>query len=563
MKRLGALMSAGLFLFVSSSAGRQIPETRDRLTVRELLDGNVPAIVHNDYFKPVGATAPPSHRFSGVLHFSEKPMATALPDSDWQGAGQTVFPEFSLPVVSYQRDLIPLERGIILSGEKATSIWNVIVSPGRVWREPSDGGYSRRSLPFTLVNNAIGQARNGIAAFVFNDGTISTIAIQITQETAPVDAYSRTELHATVPARYEPRVFDDEARVVGDFEREVAARLPVRPWSDLPEAEHARARFNDDTIPSDLSAGALLIDGVLYAQSVPTRTAGSYPFPARMRHGVFSVTKTLSMALSMFYVAHKYDDAVFDTLITDYVPILADHAGWRGVTFAHTLGMATGVRGAEEGSAIHPFIVARTASDKLLAIQRLPDADPRPGERFEYYSTHFFVVSYALNQYVKARVGPDADYWSLVQRDVLDPLGIVHLPVQRTIESDGSRGTPVQAWGGYPTVEEAAKIAQLLINEGRLGERQLLSPTRIREALSSSLHRGYDTGGNQSYLHSVWRRPANLPGCVVHVPTMSGHGGNLVMMLPNGLVAIRFADDNDYDVTPMVHATELYRSSCP
>ena len=69
-------------------------------------------------------------------------------------------------------------------------------------------------------------------------------------------------------------------------------------------------------------------------------------------------------------------------------------------------------------------------------------------------------------------------------------------------------------------------------------------------------------GGNQSYLHSVWWRPANLPGCVVHVPTMSGHGGNLVMMLPNGLVALRFADDNDYDITPMIHATELFRSSC-
>lgn len=556
----GFLCALGLAVW---SAANGIPDSRDRLTVTALIEGDVPEIVHNDYFRPIGATDTPSHRFSGILHFSETTMVTALPDADWQGAGQTIFPEFSVPVVARDRDLIPLERGTILSGEKATSIWNVIVSPGRVWSESGDAGYSRAALPFTLVNNAIGQARNGIAAFIYNDGMISSVAVQITQETAPVDTYMRTELRAMVPARYEPRVFDDEARIVTDFEVERAARLPLRPWSDLQDAELARARFNDDTVPSDLSAGAILIDGVLYAQSVSTRTAGPFPYPERMRHGVFSVTKTLSMAVSMFYVAHKYDDAVFDTLITDYIPILADHQGWRGVTFAHTLGMATGVRGGEEGSAIHPFIVARTATAKLRAIRELPDADPRPGETFEYYSTHFFVLSYALNQYVKAREGPDADYWSLVQRDVLRPLGIVHLPVQRTIEPGGSLGTPTQAWGSYPTVEETAKIALLLSNQGRLGDRELLSPTRIREALSPSLEAGYDTGGNQSYLHSVWRRPANLPGCVVHVPTMSGHGGNLVMMLPNGLVAIRFADDNDYDVTPMVHATELYRSSCP
>jgi CubicO group peptidase (beta-lactamase class C family) len=281
-----------------------------------------------------------------------------------------------------------------------------------------------------------------------------------------------------------------------------------------------------------------------------------------MRHGVFSVTKTLGMGLSMFYIAQKYGDSVFDALISDYVPILADHPGWRGVTFAHTLGMATGNRGAETGVAIHPFIVARTAEAKMQAIRVLADAPPAPGETFDYASTHFFVLSYALNQFVKAREGPDADYWLMVTVDVLRRLDIGHLPISRTIEEDGGLGTPIMAWGSYPNVDEAAKIAQLLQDEGRYDGRQLLSQNKVREALVRTGLPGYDTGGNQSYLHSLWWRPANLPGCVVHVPTMSGHGGNLVMMLPNGLTAIRFGDDNHYDITPMVHATERYRLSC-
>jgi hypothetical protein len=151
----------------------------------------------------------------------------------------------------------------------------------------------------------------------------------------------------------------------------------------------------------------------------------------------------------------------------------------------------------------------------------------------------------------------------MVEEDVLRPIGVQHLPVARTIEPDDALGTPIMAWGSYPNLDETAKIAQLLQNEGRHDGRRLLSERRVREALDRSGRPGYDTGGNQRYFHSFWWRPANLARCVVHVPTMSGHGGNLVMLLPNGLTALRFADDNHYDITPMVRATERFRPSCP
>lgn len=43
---------------------------------------------------------------------------------------------------------------------------------------------------------------------------------------------------------------------------------------------------------------------------------------------------------------------------------------------------------------------------------------------------------------------------------------------------------------------------------------------------------------------------------------MSGHGGNYVIMLPSGAVAIRFSDANFYDIAHMVAVAEFYRSSC-
>jgi CubicO group peptidase (beta-lactamase class C family) len=536
--------------------------TRDQLTVRDLLDGHIPGVVHNGYFKAIGETEPPADRLSGMLHFSETTMATPLPDSTWEGRGQTVFPEFSVSFISHEQHLIPLERGILLSGVGGASFWNIIVGPGRVWQERADGGYSRAAFPFTLTSNGVGQARNGVATFVYNSSTVSNVAIQVTQETAPFDTYLRADFHAVIPATYEPAELEGEADYIARFERELAARLSVRPWTELHNSELARRQYHEGALESDVSAAALLIDGVLYVQELETRSGGPYPFPDEMRHGVFSVTKTLGMGLAMFYVAHRYGDDVFEALITDYVPILANHPGWQGVTFAHTLGMATGNVGGETGAAIQPFIVARTAEAKLGAIRRFPDAPPAPGEVFNYASTHFFVLSYALNEYVKARQGPDADYWLMLKEDVLRPLGIDNLPLSRTIEEEEKLGTPIMGWGSYPTVNEVARIAQLLQDEGRFGGEQLLSAIKVREALSQAWHPGYDTGGNQSYYHSVWRRPAHLFRCVVHVPTMSGHGGNLVMMLPNGLTAIRFGDDNRYDITPMVRAIERYRSSC-
>ena len=40
-----------------------------------------------------------------------------------------------------------------LPGKGARSYWTVIPQPGRVWREPGDGEWSRAALPLMLVND--------------------------------------------------------------------------------------------------------------------------------------------------------------------------------------------------------------------------------------------------------------------------------------------------------------------------------------------------------------------------------------------------------------------------
>ena len=62
-----------------------------------------------------------------------------------------------------------------------------------------------------------------------------------------------------------------------------------------------------------------------------------------MRHGVFSVTKSLGAALALLRLAQKYGDGVFDLKIKDYVTVTAAHDGWERVTFGDALNMATGI----------------------------------------------------------------------------------------------------------------------------------------------------------------------------------------------------------------------------
>jgi hypothetical protein len=257
-------------------------------------------------------------------------MRTPHPDVTWMGPGNTLFPAFSLPVATRGEWLVPLERDIILSGRGAGgsggSLWNVIANPGRVWEEPTDAGYSRAALLLTFTDNYVGQARNGLATFVFNDLEMSPVAFQITQETSPSEEYRRVDFSALVPVSWEPGCPAGAEAALAAFDREVATRLPLRPWSALPDAAASQATSRDGFADTDLSAVALLLDGQLYQQEVATRS-GPHPWPEWMRHGVFSVTKTMGLGLSMFYLAQRYGDGVFDERITDFVPQLAAHPG--------------------------------------------------------------------------------------------------------------------------------------------------------------------------------------------------------------------------------------------
>jgi CubicO group peptidase (beta-lactamase class C family) len=299
-----------------------------------------------------------------------------------------------------------------------------------------------------------------------------------------------------------------------------------------------------------------------------------------MRHGVFSVTKSLGAAVALLRLAQKYGDEVFDLKIKDYVPVTAGHDGWERVTFGDTLNMATGIGDLapqrrpsdpladENQPKMFKWIRARTAKDKLDVSFSYGKYSWAPGEVLRYNSTQTFVLAAAMDSFLKHRAGPNARLWDMVVSEVFRPIGIFHAPIMHTVETDGGRGIPLLAFGLYPTIDDIAKLTALLQNGGRYQDRQLLSAAKLAEALYKTGTVGLPTGetnrfGDARYHLSFWSTPYRTDdGCFFQIPHMDGYGGNLVVLLPNGLSAFRFADGFNFDVESMVLAGETIRPFC-
>ena len=176
------------------------------------------------------------------------------------------------------------------------------------------------------------------------------------------------------------------------------------------------------------------------------------------------------------------------------MPALADHEGWQDVTFAHTLNMVTGNVGGESLEHFYgTVIVAETAEEAIHNVARLGDAPELPGQQFNYASANLLVLSYALQQYVEEQEGEYLNYWDLVHKNVLVPIGAEHFSTLHTLEKDQSKAIPLLGLGALPTIEEAAKIALLFANNGRYNDQQILDEAKVKEAMGRTEWAGYDT----------------------------------------------------------------------
>lgn len=545
----------------ASEARLNAPEGERRFLTVEVLSGEAgraPEALHYGHFMPLGQSGPAQHEFSGRLTMPAFPLRRA--EGNNVGAvGEGSLPGFSMDFFSQDGLLVPVERGIIRNAESGP--WDIILSPGKVWSEATDEGWSRAAFPFTLVDQRWGGSRNGVATFLYDDSRVSELRLQVAQEASPNWQF---DLWAQAPAGYAPGEVAMRDSIWAALSAERAARVPWRPWSDLEEAygEADLEGFDGGGVRPYVTVSGLLIDGTFYLRPCRTRL-GPYPFCEEMRHAVYSQTKTLGALIAMLRLAEVYGPEVWDEKILDYVPLKARHDGWEEVTFRDALNMATGIGNLEPRRVDHyveadasPLSMrvgrAPTVVDKLAAISLFEDYPWGPGEVFRYRSVDTFVLAMAMDRFLKSREGAEARLWDMVEREVFAPLSLGPLPIVETREAQAERRIPMLGYGMLPTFDQVLRLSQLLQRGGAWEGKQVLHRELTKESVDHSRQHGLPTGwrykeGGEAHYHlAFWRTPHRAEsGCTVSLPVMGGYGGNYLLIMPGETIALRFADGDD------------------
>jgi CubicO group peptidase (beta-lactamase class C family) len=545
---------------------------RDQVTAEQLMatDLQVAGPVHNVYFAPLGEHAAAKTALEGTLTVPEFKMSFGSLTGQPTGPGQDQFPGFSARFFTHEGILVPVESEI-LPALDPNSFWRIILSPGEVWTEPGDGGMSRAAFPFLLVSTDSNEAHNGLATFLYDGAGVSSLRFQVVQETCPWNRFDAWGQHTM---SYEPEMVTNRQALVEQLADQFDQDLAVRPWSEL-EAQHNAVLLGTFTGPVDLldiSATGVIMEDTIYMQACYTRY-GNFPYCQHMRHGIFSVTKSLGAAVAMLRLAQRYGEEVFDLHITDYVSVPASHDGWQAVTFGDAINQATGIgddpsleakdiTSEEATPKWNQFAAAKSAQEKLDVIGTYANYPWGPGEVARYNSTNVFVLAVAMDRFLKSKQGPQADIWDTVLEDVYRPIGIYSAPIMRTLELDGSRGVPIFGYGMYPTVQDMAKIALLLRNGGQHQGSQLLHAGKLEEILLRIEEAGlpsseFNAVGEGRYHLSFWAMPYRSQRGDRHmIPYMSGFGGNRVVFNPNGIISFRVTDALNYELDHLVRAAD-------
>ena len=569
MKRAPNIMILIILVFSCQSRpaqwnGSVLTQPRNHLTVDELLAGKKQPFIDMSYFAKPNWANNSQHSFYGTLIFQDSQLN--YPKEKEHYPGENIFPKLQIDFISHDGELIPLVKDRNSTIHQSDSYWDVIIGTGKVWHEKDDGEWSRASFPLTLTDRWIGTARNCVATFVFKSDSISYVCLQSSQETADIDDKGISNINGILPAIFQAKQFADSNQIIEEHKLYESKRLPIRPLSEIDLKNEVADYFDKPKVTNaPTSLGAVLIDDKIYLHPPKTRH-GLYPYPNEMRHGLYSVTKSMAGALALMYFDERYEEDVFNELISEYVPALADHVGWRNVTFSQTLNMVTGTDGGEDAaSLLNTLIIAETAEEAINNIAKLGDLQESPGQRFHYATTHLFVLSYALQKYVEKREGTNVNYWDLVHEHVLVPIGAEHFTVLHTIEEDENEAIPILGYGALPTIDEAAKIALLFANDGSQNGMQILNKERVREVFGETDWNGYSTNNDfrgSNYQHSFWSKEIKTRKCTTKATYMLGFGENYVVFLPSKAIVFRFYDEHDMKIERLIKAVEKIKSSC-
>lgn len=462
-------------------------------------------------------------------------------------------PSVTLDLVSDGTALLPVQRGTIRGPHRA---WDWVSEPGHVWRDPARSTLTRVVLPFSLEEHNANCLHNGMLAFALDEtGTTSDVAIQISSETC---AYFQFDEWRVLNASFQPADLAVAGSVRAARRRELAARLPVRPIQQLardhPGTDPAHFGSSQDVSREALSAFGVVVDGIHYVGDCPTRS-GSHPDCDELALPSYSLAKSLVAGLALMRLERLYPGtaalAVAD-LITE-----CKTAAWQGVTLRNLLDMSSGHFGSavnqadEDGPDLLPFFDAEDhASRMAFACNHYPRREG-PGLRWIYHTSDTYLLGAALAEAYRRHAGANADFYrDLLVRDLFVPLAL-NPALAETRRTNDLAQQPFTGYGLTLHRDDVARLALYLQRASDGHDDGLLDVSLLREALQRDpARRGLPAPGpDLRYQHGFWAwNAASTLGCAsdAWVPFMSGYGGIIVAMFPNGIVYYYFSDGGEF-----------------
>lgn len=616
------MLSAGLACLAVATACIQLPSTAPEALAgdgdveraalsRDMLLGQrePPAqpVDDTEGFAIPANAAEPTESFEGVLTLTDLPASGAFSqisdifriipegDSSWKH-----LPAFSYQFVQSGSHLIPATPGLTITGSPS---WNYIIGPGRVWMEQGDGGYMRASLPFALVQRNQNCTHNGAMTFLFSKTRtprVSNVYYQITQETCyPM----KFDLWGMAPASYAPEEVEASASLKEQRLTEIRRRLPTKPIVVL-AADAQGSSFDPATIvrsyrrPGEITTYGVVFKGVNYASGCPTRS-GEYAFCEDMPAPSYSIAKSAFAGVALMRLGQLFGSDVYSKRIADHIPQRLVRGDWSGTTFNNASDMATGNYNlpgyeADEDSPVNDtFLIEEAHEAKLRDAFAFSKVSEPSGTRWVYQSAATYILTQAMNDFLKQRRGAQADIFHLVRDDVFKPL---HLSAgaMTIIRTDNSEtGAPTGYYGLFLTRDDIAKLGGFLNNgDGAINGAQVLDPARLKEALfrsatpetagvpvlgeraASALGQAKTGSGgiaepnSRRYANGFWGRHLTRQEfpehrCDFWVSLMTGYGGNIVALLPNGATFYVFSDGGEFPWADAVSEISKLAPMCP
>ena len=548
--------------------------SRSALTFNTLTNGSDPGILldYSNFALPADA-AMPTNQFEGSLELFGEATGGAFDEHKdtfrYTGNGDTTrkhLPEFNFELVQTGSHIFPVQRGSIPSSHPE---WEYVLTPGRVWNENGDNGYSRVALPFALQQKNANCIHNGVMTFLFkDDGSVSDVAYQIAGETC---LYFQVDMWGQLDASYTPHSVNNAAGLTAAYQAEVNGRMPVKPLgalaTDYPGTDPAKFAAPNGKDPASMSLVGFVIDGTHYVGGCASRQ-GTYPYCDSLPVPSYSTAKSVFAGSTLMRLEEKYPGA-FNQIIGNYVPDCATSGNWGDVTFENALDMATGnynlsgYMSDEDATHTDNLFLPEDHASKINYSCTEYSRKAAPGTTWVYHTSDTYILGTAMNAYLKGIQGSSADTFDdILVGEVLAPLG-VSPTAKFTRRTYDSVAQPFTGWGLMWLRDDVAKIGSFYAGASQ----SVLDQTELDAALQKTpADRGLEPLTDYHYNNGFWAHEvgADLAGCSgeVWLPFMSGYGGITVMALPNNTVYYYFSDDDDYHWLDAAVEAHGIRSLC-